>query len=61
VRNRVNILYVFFGGDICWYHRVYIYGGYKKRYLVKIGVSFIGRMHWEGGAMKGFLEVFINI
>jgi hypothetical protein len=44
-----------------WYHRVYIYEGYKKRYLVKIGVSFIGRMHWEGGAMKGFLEVFINI
>ena len=34
---------------------------YTKGYLVKIGVSFIGRMHWEGGAMKGFLEVFINI
>jgi len=27
-------------------------GGYKKRYLVKIGVSFIRNMYWEGGSKK---------
>jgi hypothetical protein len=36
-------------------------GGYKKGYLVKIGVYFIGNMYWEGGSTKGFWEVFINI
>jgi hypothetical protein len=35
--------------------------GYKKGYLVKIGVSFIVKMYWEGGSTKGFWEVFINI
>jgi hypothetical protein len=35
--------------------------GYKKGYLVKIGVYFIGKMYWEGGSKKGFWEVFINI
>jgi hypothetical protein len=28
--------------------------GYKKEYLVKIGVSFIGNMYWEEGSTKGF-------
>jgi hypothetical protein len=36
-------------------------GGYKKGYLVKIRVSFIGNMYWEGGSTKGFWEIFINI
>jgi hypothetical protein len=36
-------------------------GGYKKRYLVKKGVSFIGNMYWEGGSTNIFWEVFINI
>jgi hypothetical protein len=36
-------------------------GGYKKGHLVKIGVYFIGKMYWEGGSIKGFWEVFINI
>jgi hypothetical protein len=36
-------------------------GGCKKRYLVKRRVSFIGKMYWEGGSTKGFLEVFISI
>ena len=35
--------------------------GYKKRYLVKIGVSFMGNVYWEGGSKKGFYEVLINI
>jgi hypothetical protein len=43
------------------YQGVYRYWGYKKGYLVKIGVSFIGKMYWEGGSTKGFWEVFINI
>jgi hypothetical protein len=34
---------------------------YNKGYLVKIRVSFIGKMCWEGGSTKVFLEVFINI
>jgi hypothetical protein len=29
-------------------------GGYKKGYLVKIGVSFIGKMYWEGVQQKDF-------
>jgi hypothetical protein len=36
-------------------------GGYKKGYLVKIGISFIRNMYWEGGSTKGFWEVFTNI
>jgi hypothetical protein len=36
-------------------------GGYKNGYLVKIVVSFIGKMYWEGGSTKGFWEIFINI
>jgi hypothetical protein len=36
-------------------------GEYKKGYLVKIGVSFIEKMYWEGVSTKGFWEVFINI
>jgi hypothetical protein len=28
--------------------------GYKKRYLVKIWVSFNGNMYWEGGSTKRF-------
>jgi hypothetical protein len=36
-------------------------GGYKKGYLVKIGVSFIAKMYWEGGSKKGFWEIFTNI
>ena len=35
--------------------------GYKKGYLVKAKVYFIGKMYWEGGSTKIFLEVFINI
>jgi hypothetical protein len=35
--------------------------GYKKEYLVKIGVSFIGNMYWEGDSTNGYWEVFINI
>jgi hypothetical protein len=35
--------------------------GYKKGYLVKIGISFIQKMYWEGGLEKGFSKVFINI
>jgi hypothetical protein len=35
--------------------------GYKKGYLVNLGVYFIGKMYWEGGSTKGFWEVFINI
>jgi hypothetical protein len=35
--------------------------GYKRGYLVKIGVVFIGKNYWEGGSTKGFEEVFINI
>jgi hypothetical protein len=34
---------------------------YKKGYLVKIRVSFIENMYWEGGSTKELLEVFINI
>jgi len=29
-------------------------GGYKKGYLLKIRVSFIANMYWEGGLIKGF-------
>jgi hypothetical protein len=36
-------------------------GGYKKGYLVKIGISFIGKMYWEGGSTKGLCDIFINI
>jgi hypothetical protein len=36
-------------------------GGYKKGYLVKIGVSFNGKMYWKGGSTKEILEVFFNI
>jgi hypothetical protein len=36
-------------------------GWHRKGYLEKIGISFIGKMYWDGGSTKGFLEVFINI
>jgi hypothetical protein len=44
--------------------------GYRKGYLVKIGVSFIGKMYWKGGSKNNFgknfqylvkLGVFLNI
>jgi hypothetical protein len=35
--------------------------GYKKGYLVNIGVYFVRNMYWEGGLSKGCFEVFINI
>jgi len=35
--------------------------GYKKGYIVKIRVYFIGNMYWEGAPKKGFWDVFINI
>jgi hypothetical protein len=34
-------------------------GGYEMGYLVKIEVSFIENMYWEGGSTKEFWEVFI--
>jgi hypothetical protein len=30
-------------------------GGYKKGYLLKIGISFIKKMYWEGGFKKRIL------
>jgi len=36
-------------------------GGYRKGYLLKIMVYLIGKMYWEEGSIKVFLEVFINI
>jgi hypothetical protein len=35
--------------------------GYKKGYLVKIRVLFIGNLYWDGGLKKGFWEIFINV
>jgi hypothetical protein len=33
----------------------------KKGFLVKIRVSFIENMYWEGGSTKGFWEIFTTI
>jgi hypothetical protein len=50
------------GGRAIWGLKGFIgIGGCKKRYLVKIRVSFIRKMYLEGGSIKGFWEVFINI
>lgn len=35
--------------------------GYTKGYLVKIWVSFIGKIYWEGGSTIIFRELFVNI
>jgi hypothetical protein len=32
--------------------------GYKKGYLVKIGVYFIGNMYWEGVQQKDFGVIY---
>jgi len=53
-------IYCQYWGDV-EYHGFIGIVGYKKGYVVKIWVSFIGKMYWEGSTTKEFLEVFINI
>jgi hypothetical protein len=36
-------------------------GGYKKGYLGKKGVSFIGNMYWEGGVQQHDFGRYLSI
>jgi hypothetical protein len=49
------------GGEVWGIERFIGIRGYRKGCLVKKGVSFIGKIYWEGGSTKVFLEVFNHI
>jgi len=46
--TKINSIYCRYWGGMWGFKGFKGIGGYKKGYLVKIGVSFIAKMYWEG-------------